>query len=1327
MAAANPTLRRVAAAAEARMRAARAAGPKSGASIQRISDWKAGRNVPARFEVFLPVLLTLIDEARKASSPVPPVLLDVREWQRLWTASNEWDPNSEAADVVSPYLGLAAYGPEDTEVFFGRARPTTELADLVRRTTAGDGGLVLLVGASGAGKSSLLQAGLIPALVDSMNEWAVATLTPGPDPVRALVAATAGTMSDPTPARLFTTGGRVGTPAAETDPSGAGAAEPSEAGMTDAEPPTVSEGRSPAADSTATRLAVWGKGRQRLIVVDQLEELFTLCPDEGERAEFLDALAHLAIRGESGPVAVVLAVRADFYARCLDEPVLEDALKHRSYLLGPMRLDELAEAITRPAESAGYKLESGLEGLVISELCGLGGDERRSYDPGALPLVSHAMEAVWQRREGSRLTIEGYRAAGGVLGSVAATAEQAWGELTEFQQAVGKQVLLGLVAVGDDSRDTRRRVSHADLLRQSVTAAEAALDALARTRLITLEAETAYLTHEIVLDAWPRLRSWIDEDRVGFLERQRLQADADDWVEHRRDPALLYRGARLVTMREHARRGAVGPVPEEFLRAAESARRRADRRTTARRTSLILLTVVSMILAGVAFVQNHNASRDRDAAVFKSVLAEADRLEASDPSLSAQLVLVAARMRPRDPEVLARLVDTESRPLATPLSWRGETVTAAAFRSDGRLLATASDGIHLWDISDRGNPRVVGGELHGGSAAVSILAFGPGGRTLGAATIAGDVRLWDTRDPEHLVPLGTSLHIGIPTALGIGPDGSTLVTGSLDGAITFWDITDPARPHPIGTPIRVASGFHSTYSVMFSADLRRVVTVSAQGAARVWDVTDPHRPAVPIGDIDSAATAAALSPDGRVAVVMTRNSLEIWDCHDASAPARFLATLSDADTNVGAGLAFRADSRVLAYPSTGGGVALTGLTELSHPISLGRQLTSPLGFRSQVTFGPDGHTVVIDGHDGAYLWSLPDSIVPEYDSLPRGSLNMEQDRTMLVGDEVTGRHFESWRVDDSLGVHRIGRFDLPETSGSPGQLLLGPDGRKLIFHPAIGNIQLFDISESSGIAPSGELPHTGSGTGNVMAFGPDGNRLFVGWTENGAAYLQIWDLHRSVPALIAERVPLSTRYILALDISPDGKYAAVLSEGGRAELWSVADPAHVELSTRLQPSGSVPLTHVRFGPGGDILIATAVDRTMRVWDTMNRFAPVTIGDSSAERTAWTSDLAFSGGGRYLAYIDGDSAIRLWDFSEPAHPRAIEHPIGTARPAPMGGTVAFLPDGRHLIATGADGLVHFWDLDPTAAITRICATTRTILTPQIWREHLPESPYRPPCS
>ena len=338
------------------MRATQGQTKAPAASAQRISDWKAGRNVPARFETLRPVLLTLIDQTRRNGGDYDPALLDLQEWKRLWTASDAWNPAQDIANAGCPYLGLASYRRDNAVLFFGRGRPTAEFAELVRAAIApgGDGGIIALVGASGAGKSSLLDAGLIPAVGVPADDWAIATLTPGADPLGSIRRAIDIVTAD-------------------------------------------------GVDALVAAVREWSGDKRLLLIVDQFEELFTICADEHARGEFLAVLEQLP---------VVIGIRADFYARCLDYPALESALKYRSYLLGPMRLDELAEAITGPAEAAGAKLEAGLADLVSTELCGIGGHEnRQGYDPGALPLVSHVLEATWQRREGGRLTVAGYRQA----------------------------------------------------------------------------------------------------------------------------------------------------------------------------------------------------------------------------------------------------------------------------------------------------------------------------------------------------------------------------------------------------------------------------------------------------------------------------------------------------------------------------------------------------------------------------------------------------------------------------------------------------------------------------------------------------------------------------------------------------------------------------------------------------------------------------------------------------------------------------------------------------------------------------------------------------
>lgn len=431
--------------------------------------------------------------------------------------------------------------------------------------------------------------------------------------------------------------------------------------------------------------------RPDLVVVDQFEETFTLCRDEPERERFLRDIAVLT---ETSRTMVVLAVRADFYPHCLAYPVLEDAINARCYALGPMRVEELGEAITGPAQAAGLNLEPGLPELVVTELCGLGaGHDRRSYDPGGLPLFSHVMAATWQHRAGARLTVAGYRKAGGVAGSVAATAELAWQALTPAEQAAAKELLMYLVTVGVDSRDTRRRVPRAELLMRTGNseAAQAALIRLIDARLITADSvgvgesgiaaapasgaepesgtarEIVWFTHEIVLDAWPRLRAWIDEGRVDHLIRQRLELDATEWAATQRDPALLYQGARLTTAEQLV--GSPGGVIGEFLIAAQTTRTRTRRLALATRSVLALLGVGVLVLGIAAYAQTRLSAQERENADLVATLAEADSVRGTDPSLSAQLDLVADRLHPGDPDIRSRLLRTQNLPLAAP--WPG--------------------------------------------------------------------------------------------------------------------------------------------------------------------------------------------------------------------------------------------------------------------------------------------------------------------------------------------------------------------------------------------------------------------------------------------------------------------------------------------------------------------------------------------------------------------------------------------------------------------------------------------------------------------------------
>ncbi|MET0426598.1 MAG: caspase family protein, partial [Actinoplanes sp.] len=416
-------------------------------------------------------------------------------------------PPDEPPDPGScPYRGLEPYTVEDEAVFAGRTGLVSNVLRQLRQSLS-TGGLVFVGGPSGCGKTSLIHAGVVPAIRRGELGALAATgsrqvfLTPGDDPLASLAAAL--------------------TPIAGVD-----------------------ELR--AAPERARDLIV-AAGEQVLIVVDQFEELFAPVVSDADRRAFIAAL-HIAStrRGDQPPVAaVLLSVRSDFDGHCARFPELAAALEERTVVVGPMTTGDLRSAITQPAERTGYALQGGLVEILLRDA---GADpvleDAAGYQPGVLPLLSHALLATWQRRSGRTLTVEGYRAIGGVPGAVAATAEQVYGSLTTAVQEAARSLLLQMVRIGDDVPDTRRRI------RRSAVAGEdarTALSAFADARLITLGGDTAELSHEALIRSWPRLTGWINADREGRRTAQELDEAAAEWQRSARDAGLLYRGARLVT------------------------------------------------------------------------------------------------------------------------------------------------------------------------------------------------------------------------------------------------------------------------------------------------------------------------------------------------------------------------------------------------------------------------------------------------------------------------------------------------------------------------------------------------------------------------------------------------------------------------------------------------------------------------------------------------------------------------------------------------------------------------------------------------------------
>jgi len=586
---------------------------------------------------------------------------------RLHAPGSDQDAPSGAGPEICPWPGLAAYRPDEAEWFRGRGALTDALIELVTARAGPGGGPVVVVGPSGAGKSSLLAAGLLPAIehgrlgIAGSAAWPQLILTPGADPL--------GTLAE----RLAPLSGRLIDDARR---------------MIAAAPGGL-------ASLVGRVLEQLGTPAQRLVlVVDQFEEIFTLCDDGSSRDAFVAGLCAVG-----GTAMVLLGLRADVYGQCLAYPMLRPTLTHGQLPVGPMTPDEIWEAIVEPAEAAGLRWEDGLAELIVREL-------GHGLEPGSptasLPLLSHTLWETWRRSDRRTLTHADYHHAGGVRGAVILTAETSYATLAPASQKVVRALLPRMTRIRPDGTVTRRQLAHATI--QNDPAARAALNALADARLVNLGAETVEIIHEELLREWPRLRRWIDEDRRWIATRDQVHDAASAWNDDNRDPSHLYRGTRLRDV--HAQIAATAkpdldPTARAFLTAsddlrnAEAAARQAraakERQSAHRLRALVAALTVSLLVAIAAALlaaqQQRLADDQGKLALSRQLAAEAITLGSSHPDIARQLAVLAWRTA-HTVEAHQSLFAVEALPIEAPLDGRAIAVANVA----GRWLAASVNG-----------------------------------------------------------------------------------------------------------------------------------------------------------------------------------------------------------------------------------------------------------------------------------------------------------------------------------------------------------------------------------------------------------------------------------------------------------------------------------------------------------------------------------------------------------------------------------------------------------------------------------------------------------
>jgi len=1093
---------------------------------------------------------------------------DPVEWEQRWRDVAAVVAGPDMDGQSPPYLGLAAFQPEDADRFFGRE---ALVADLVQRLEQRR--FLGVFGPSGCGKSSLLRAGVIPAMATER----VVLMTPTAHPTAELTN------------RLTSAGG------------------------------------------------------VDLLVVDQFEEVFTLCRDPDERVAFVEAL-------RAGPARVVVAARADFLGHCAGIPGLVTELRDAQVLVGPMDIDELRRAIEQPAARQGLKVDPDLVSAALTEVHG---------QPGALPLLSHALVETWRRREKNRLTLAGYRAGGGLTGAIASTAERVFAELSLSAQTVTRGVLLRLVHIDDGVGDLRRRAALAEVLAIGDSDETArVVDRLVGARLVVVADGVVELAHEAVTRAWPRLQEWITHDQQALRVHRNLTTAAAGWLSVGRDTGALYRGVSLAAAREVAARPdwdvTSSALEREFLQTSidhETAEHRSALRQARRMGYLVkaltALLAICAVVASVALVQRRTAIREQRAASSRQLALQAQDLSASWPDAAGRLAVAAYRTAPTG-EARGALMSTAAyKPLRTVFREHRGRVRAVAFNSDGTLLASAGDDKTVLLREPRGGTPPVALRHHGG--AVHAVAFHPRRPVLASAGDDQQVVLWDVA--SRAVARELPVPHGRVTCVAFSSDGRLFVAGTQDGTVILWDTErwiEVARlPQQVG----------EVYDIALSAD---------------------------------AGVLAVAGRSGVLVADRVRGTSRLF--HDHNGPVRSVA--------------LRRDGTALATGGDDYQVVVRDLAGDGEPAFLRRHVSAVC----TVEFSPDGTRVLSASNDGSLRWWAPGggwftalinrsaaffaaALSPDGTQLAAGgneSVSVWHQATPpftghtippeAVAFAADGRHFATggpdhliiaWERDGT--PHATIRTDRPVTA-----LAYQRDGF-LVAADARGAITTWNVARRAAVRTL--TGHQGEVTS--LALHPAGRIAASGGHDHT---VRLWDLTVEAPGRVLSGGHSGPVNAVAFD--PTGRILISGGADGRILLW---DTAHDQPPTTLADVGSA-VKSIAFGAADNVMVTGDAAGNIVVWDIARRARLRSLpGQPGA-----IGSLAVTADGATVAAAGTDNVITLWDLASGRRTASLTGHNGPAR------AVAFAPRGhRFLASTGSDPRVVLWDLEPAEVIARIC--------------------------
>lgn len=1159
--------------------------------------------------------------------------------------------------VQNPYKGLRAFQEADADDFFGREALIAQLITRLQETAA-EARFLAVIGPSGSGKSSVIKAGLIPALRDGAlpgsENWFIAEMLPGGQPLKELEAALLRVAVKPVDNLLDLL-----------------SASPS--GLLDALAQMMPQ------DDT-----------QLFLYIDQFEELFTLTDDEESREHFLDSLLN-ALTAPESRLRVMISLRADFYDRPLLYPAFGRWVRSRTEVVLPLNAEELERAISQPAQHVGLHLEPGLVKAIIVDV---------GEQPGALPLLQYALTELFERRVQNTLTLNAYVTSGGVFGALARRAEELYERLYEDEQKVARQLFLRLVNVGEGSDYTRRRALHTELLSlvgDDTPAMQEVIDLYGKYRLLTFDRDpdtrspTIEVAHEALIRQWERLRQWLDENQDDLRLQRRLAGAAGEWLNAGQDPSFLAMGVRLQQFEDwlQATSLVLSETELNYLSASLARRERqqaeeaariayedaleARSRQRLRALVVVLLTavVIASGLTALAVGQSEMAQAARATSDINALRAENSAEEAVNLALASNaqlaridqnselsLALALAATRFDLPVVRRALYEAAYAPaMIRRLEAHTGPALAVAFLPDGkRALSGAADNtLILWDV-ETGQLIRQFERRHGDW--VTSIAISPDGKTALSGSNDSTLILWEIetgriirRLTGHLLPV---------TSVAFSPDGQTVLSGSLDASVVLWDIHEgrvirrfrqrsaafvsPVRSvayNPSGTSF--ASGgedgvvtlwvFNTgkaarhlrphtgqVLSLAFSPDGRYLASASADRRVVIWDFRK-HAPRFTLERHSDWVLSVAYSPDGRSLISGAQdNTLIQWDTTSGTvirryeghgASVRAVAFSSDDRMVISAG----ADKSVILWDTQSGDIVRhfrghedwvnTVVFSADDQMALsGSSDTSVLLWDVSTGALLRRFGTKFGGHSGP-VWAT--AISPDGAYAVSGS----DDTTLVLWDMQTGALIRYFRGH----------------GGRVNSAVFSPDGRTLLSTSNDGSLILWDVDTGRLIRQydTRENEHIGAVTAAI--FTQDGRLMFSAGVDGEVL---LWDVET---AEVLRRYSAHTGAVYDLALSPDETRLASASNDTSLIVWDVQQAMPIYT---LREHGSAVLS-VAYAPDGQTVLSASTDRTLILWDLVTGTALSRLEG----HTAPAASVAYSADGRFALSGAYDNTLILW--------------------------------------------------------------------------------------